>query len=104
MLRCYLSRLMGERRVRIADVARATGISRNQLARLYYDRARRVALADLETLCRYFTCELSDLLEVVPEPPVEQATPRRGRRPKGAVEGKRGRREKRTGGVAPRTT
>ena len=103
MVRCHLSRLMGERRVRIADVARATGISRNQLARLYYDQARRVELADLETLCRYFNCGLSDLLEVVPEPAAEPAKARRGRRPSGAAGLKRSPRATRTGGALRRT-
>lgn len=55
---------MGERRVRIADVARATGLNRDMLARLYYDRARRVDLADIATLCDFFDCELTDLLEL----------------------------------------
>jgi len=65
MIRCHLSRLMGERRVRLIDVARATGISRNMLAKLYYDRARRVDLADLDKLCHYFGCSIADLLESV---------------------------------------
>jgi putative transcriptional regulator len=51
MLRCALSILMGQRRVRIADVARATGISRNQLTRMYNDQALRVELRDIEKLC-----------------------------------------------------
>ena len=68
MVRCHLSRLMGERRVRIADVARATGIARNQLGRLYYDQARRVELADVEALCRYLECMIGDLFEVIPDP------------------------------------
>lgn len=89
MVRCYLSRLMGERRVRIAEVSRATGISRNQLGRLYYDQAKRVELADLEALCRYFNCGLSDLLEIVPEPTAERTTPQHGRLPSGATELKR---------------
>ena len=41
---------MGEKRVRVIDVpdvARATGISRNMLSKLYYDRARRVDLTDI---------------------------------------------------------
>ena len=67
MIRCHLSRLMGERRVRLIDVARATQISRNMLAKLYYDRARRVELGDLNKLCRYFGCAVGDLLESVPE-------------------------------------
>jgi putative transcriptional regulator len=49
------------------DVARATQISRNMLAKLYYDRARRIDLGDLNKLCRYFSCSVGDLLESVPD-------------------------------------
>jgi len=56
-----LSRLMGEKRVRIIDVARATGISRNMLSKLYYDRAQRVDLADIAKLCEYLECSVGDL-------------------------------------------
>jgi len=60
-----LSRLMGERRVRIIDVSRATGISRNMLSKLYYDRARRVDLTDIAKLCDYFDCSVADLFEII---------------------------------------
>ena len=53
MVRCHLSRLMRERRVCIADVARPTGISRNQLARLDYDRARQAELAERRPTVRW---------------------------------------------------
>ncbi len=76
-VRSRLSVLMGERRVRIIDVARATGISRNMLAKLYYDRARRIDLDDLATLCVYFGCGVGDLLEVVVAP--ARPADRRGR-------------------------
>lgn len=75
MLRCTLSILMGKRRVRIADVARATGISRNQLTRLYNDQALRVELGDLEKLCRYFECSLDELFELVPDSEPEERVP-----------------------------
>ncbi len=67
MIRCHLSRLMGEKRVRISDVARTTGISRNMLAKLYYDRAQRVDLADVALLCKYFDCTVGDLFEWSPK-------------------------------------
>ena len=63
-IRSHLSRVMGERRVRIIDVARATGINRNMLARLYYDRAQRVDLADIAKLCEFLGCGLTDLFEL----------------------------------------
>jgi putative transcriptional regulator len=58
---------MGERRVRVIDVARATKISRNMLAKLYYDRARRIDVADLAKLCQYFGCGVGDILEIIPD-------------------------------------
>ena len=66
-VRSHLSRLMGEKRVRIADVTRATGLNRDMLARLYYDRAQRVDLADIAKLCDFLDCELTDLFELVRE-------------------------------------
>lgn len=67
MVRCYLSRLMGERKMRIADVARATGLNRNTITLLYDEKAVRVDLNAIEQLCRLFECDVSDLLEVVDE-------------------------------------
>ncbi len=78
MIRCHLSRLMGEKRVRIMDVARATGISRNMLARLYYDRAKRVDLNDLDKLCKYFGCTVAELFECVSGQP-SRSSKRRSR-------------------------
>ena len=57
---------MGEKRVRVMDVARATGMSRNFLAKLYNDQAIRIELNDLAKLCAYFGCCVSDLLEYIP--------------------------------------
>jgi putative transcriptional regulator len=56
---------MGEKRVRIIDVSRATGISRNMLSKLYYDRAQRVDLDDIAQLCDYLECSVADLFEIV---------------------------------------
>ena len=64
-IQCRLSRLMGEKRVRIIDVSRATGISRNMLSKLYYDRAQRVDLDDIAKLCDYLECSVADLFEIV---------------------------------------
>lgn len=68
MIKSKLSQRMGEKRVRIIDVARATGMSRNFLAKLYNDHAIRIELNDLAKLCAYFRCCISDLLEYFPEP------------------------------------
>ena len=66
MVRCHLSRILGEKRLRISDVVRDTGINRGTITRLYHDRAERVELeSSVEKLCRYLECRLEDLFELV---------------------------------------
>ncbi len=67
MVRCHLSRLMGERKMKIIDVARETGLNRNTITLLYKEDARRIDLAAIDRLCNLFGCEVADLLEYVPE-------------------------------------
>ncbi len=69
---------MGEKRVRIIDVARSTGINRNMLAKLYYEKARRVELADLARLCRYFGCQVGDIFERVEQSAASRLESKRG--------------------------
>jgi len=71
MIRCHLSRLMGEHKMKIADVARATGLNRNMVTLLYRETANRVELDAIEKLCRLFDCQLGDLLEITDETPPE---------------------------------
>lgn len=66
MIRCHLSRLMGERKMKIADVARATKLNRNTVTLLYNETATRLDLESIEKLCVLFKCEVGDLLEFVP--------------------------------------
>lgn len=63
MIKCHLSRLMGEHKMKIADVARATGLHRNTITLLYNEEAVRVDLEAVEKLCELFDCEVGDLFE-----------------------------------------
>ncbi|MCG5525295.1 helix-turn-helix transcriptional regulator [Ectothiorhodospira haloalkaliphila] len=67
MIRCNLSRLMGERKLKIADVSRGTGLNRNTVSLLYNETASRVDLEAIDRLCLFFDCEVGDLLERVRE-------------------------------------
>jgi len=63
MIKCHLSRLMGEKKVKISDVTRDTGINRGTLTRLYQETAERVDLEAIDKLCAYFKCETGQLFE-----------------------------------------
>lgn len=63
MIRCHFARLLGERKLKISDVTRDTGINRGTLTRLYYETAERIELEVLDQLCEYFQVDLPELLE-----------------------------------------
>lgn len=65
MIRCYLSRLMGERKMKIVDVAKSTGLHRNTITLLYNETASRVDLDTIDRLCRLFDCKVQDLFEFI---------------------------------------
>lgn len=63
MIKCHLSTLMGERKLKIADVARDIGVHRNTITLLYYEKAKRIDFDVLDKLCKYLGCTVSDILE-----------------------------------------
>lgn len=63
MIKCYLSRILGEKRLKIADVSRDTGINRGTITRLYNEKAVRIDLEALDKLCEYLDCEPGDLFQ-----------------------------------------
>lgn len=68
MVRCHLARMMGEHKMRIADVARETGLSRATVTLLYKETAQKVDLDAIEQICTLFDCSVGDLLELVRNP------------------------------------
>ena len=64
MIKCHLSRIMGEKKLKISDVAKEIGVNRGTITRLYQETAIRVEFEVLEKLCIYLNCEIGELLEV----------------------------------------
>lgn len=63
MIKCNLSRMMGEKKLKISGLSRETKIHRNMLTLLYYEKAKRVEFDVLDKLCRYFECQVGEILE-----------------------------------------
>jgi putative transcriptional regulator len=66
VIRCYLSRLMGEHKMKIIDVARATGLHRNTVTLLYQEKATRIDIEAIDKLCALFKCQVGELFEFLP--------------------------------------
>ncbi len=55
---------MGERRLKMSDVSRDTGINPGTIRRIFNETATRVELSVVETLCEYLKIEVGDLYEL----------------------------------------
>ena len=69
MIRCHLSKLMGEHKMKVIDVARETELHRNTISLLYKETATRVDMDTMNKLCKLFKCSIGDLFEFVDEEP-----------------------------------
>lgn len=66
LIKCHLSRIMGEKKLKVAEVARAIDVHRNAITLLYDETATRVELETINKLCVYLDCKVEDLFEFCP--------------------------------------
>lgn len=67
MIKCHLSKLMGEHKLKISDLSNETGINRGTITRMYKETVTRVDLEVVNILCGYFGCEIQELFEFIPD-------------------------------------
>lgn len=72
MIVCNLPVLLAERRMKVADVARATGMSKTTLHKLYNGQSTRIDFETLEKLCMLLQVQVGDLLQFKQNDSVEQ--------------------------------
>ncbi|REJ23686.1 MAG: Cro/Cl family transcriptional regulator [Bacillaceae bacterium] len=65
MIKVHLSRIMGEKKLKIADVARMTGLHRNGIAKLYNEETDGIKFDTLDKICKALNCKVEDILEYV---------------------------------------
>ena len=64
MIKCNLSKLMGEQKVNIQTVHEETGLNRTTISNLYHEKVSRIDFSTIDKLCVYFNCEVGELLEI----------------------------------------
>lgn len=67
MIKCHLSAILGERKLKVAEVARESDINKNTLHRLYNETATRIEIDTIEKLCRHLDIQVADLFELIDE-------------------------------------
>ncbi len=66
-VRIHLGRLLGERKMKMAELSRRTGISKNSLSDVYYEKVKAVRLDTLEKICEVLGCTVGELIEYQPD-------------------------------------
>jgi len=72
MIQCRLHMLMAERRLKVVDLHRETGLSRTLLTLMHNGTISRIDMESLDKLCEYFDCEVGDILKRERIPQQEQ--------------------------------
>ena len=67
MIRVRLDYLLLDNRMKLKELAEATGLAVNNLSILKTNKARAIRFSTLNALCRALDCKPGDLLEYVPE-------------------------------------
>ena len=85
MLRFQLHILMAEkgpgRPYRISEIARMTGLQANTVSAVYNNRAKRIDLATIESLCQALECTPADLFLYNPDSDPPPDSPTKGELP-----------------------
>lgn len=69
MIRIRLSRKLGEMRWTQAMLVRVTKIRSTTISEMYNEISERVSLDYLDRICKALECDLSDIIEYIPDKP-----------------------------------
>lgn len=58
--------LLAEKRLKVADAVRETGISKTTLHKIYNDQSTRIDFDTINKLCEYLDVKVGDIFEYVP--------------------------------------
>ncbi|MEG0486291.1 MAG: helix-turn-helix transcriptional regulator [Oscillospiraceae bacterium] len=67
MIKINLSKLLGEQRIKQADLSRATGIRKATISNIYNESVNSLTLKQLNSICKYLNCTVGELFEYVPD-------------------------------------
>jgi len=67
MIKIKLSDLLGKNKMTQKALADITHIRPATISKMYYEETKRIDIEQLNKICSAFDCEISDLLEFIPD-------------------------------------
>lgn len=65
MIKNNLSRLLGERRMKMTELCALTGLSKNTVFRMYHELATNFSLDTIDRICLALNCNVQDIFEYI---------------------------------------
>lgn len=66
-VKCNLSRILGEKKMKMSELAEEAGVAKNTVMGLYHERAKGITFEVLEKICRVLNCPVGELIEIIEE-------------------------------------
>lgn len=67
MIKIKLSDLLGKNKMTQKALAEITHIRPATISKMYYEEVKRIDVNQLNSICKAFDCEISELLEYIPD-------------------------------------
>ncbi|MGN1301856.1 MAG: helix-turn-helix domain-containing protein [Clostridia bacterium] len=67
MIKIKLSDLLGKNKMTQKALADITHIRPATISKMYYEEIKRIDVNQLNNICKAFDCEISELLEYIPD-------------------------------------
>ena len=67
MIKIHLSDLLGKHKMTQKALAEITGIRPATVSKMYYEEVKRIDIKQLNNICKAFNCEISELIEYIPD-------------------------------------
>ena len=64
---CKLSSILGDKRIKMAELARMTGVSKTTIHAMYHDRLQKIDYHVIDRICGALECTVGDLIVYIPD-------------------------------------
>lgn len=67
MIKIKISDLLGKHKMTQKALSEITGIRPATISKMYYEESKRIDIKHLNNICKAFDCDISELLEYIPD-------------------------------------
>lgn len=67
MIKIKISDLLGKNKMTQSALAKQAHIRPATVSKMYYEEVKRIDVKHLNNICKVFNCEISELLEYIPD-------------------------------------